>query len=94
MVEKNWKDAILAFPLLLLSKVLIGQREKLFCLQINAMNFSDKCHHTVNYQSQTEHGHERKVKTSREHERHVSTPLFLCFYVLGNGKKAEAERLG
>lgn len=80
--------------MLLLSKVLIGQREKLFCLQINAMNLSDKCHHTVNYRSQTEHGPERKVKTSRERERHVATPLFLCFHVLGNGKKAEAESLG
>lgn len=84
MVEgKKMKVAKLAFPLLLLSTVLIGQREIPFCLQINAMYFSDKCHHTVNYQSQKEQGHEIKVKTSRELERHVATLLipsvFICW---------------
>lgn len=93
-MKKNWKDAQLAFPLLLLSKVLTGQREKPFCLQINAMDFSDKCHHTVNYQSQKECGHEIKGKTSRELERPVATLLFPLFSYAWECKESRSREPG
>lgn len=94
MRKKKLKVAKLAFPLLLLSRVLIGQREIPFCLQINAMYFSDKCHRTVNYRSQKGHGHERKVKTSRELERPVATLLFPLFSYAGECKELRGREPG